>query len=96
MRFYAKTHKHYYGIDLHAKIMNVCIIDADGAIVLHRNIATSLEDFLRVIATFLENTAVTRRDTSNPNEIPTCASTCTCTSKLDYIFSAIEEIILLQ
>jgi len=58
MRFYTKTHKHYCGIDLHAKKMFVCILDADGAVVLHRNIATSPEDFLRVISPFREDLVV--------------------------------------
>ena len=58
MRFYTKTHKHYCGIDLHAKKMFVCILDADGTVLLHRNIATSPEDFLRVIAPFREDLVV--------------------------------------
>jgi len=58
MRFYTKTHKHYCGIDLHAKKMFVCILNADGAVLLHRNIATSPEDFLKVIAPFREDLLV--------------------------------------
>ena len=58
MRFYTKTHKHYCGIDLHAKKMFVCILDAEGTVVLHRNITTSPEDFLKVIAPFREDLAV--------------------------------------
>lgn len=27
MRFYAKTHQHYCGIDLHARIMYLCILN---------------------------------------------------------------------
>jgi len=58
MRFYTKTHKHYCGIDLHAKKMFVCILDAEGTVVLHRNITTSPEDFLKVIAPFREDLVV--------------------------------------
>jgi len=58
MRFYTKSHKHYCGIDLHAKKMFVCILDADGAVLLHRNIATSPEDFLKVIAPFRDDLVV--------------------------------------
>ncbi|KIE42455.1 IS110 family RNA-guided transposase [Geobacter anodireducens] len=58
MRFYTKTHKHYCGIDLHAKKMFVCILDADGAVVLHRNITTSPDDFLRVIGPFRDDLVV--------------------------------------
>ena len=30
MKFYTKSHKHYCGIDLHTKMMYVCIVDADA------------------------------------------------------------------
>ena len=30
MRFYNQQHKHYCGIDLHARKMYVCIIDQKG------------------------------------------------------------------
>lgn len=40
MRFYNTTHQHYCGIDLHAKTMYVCIINAQGETVLHRNMKT--------------------------------------------------------
>lgn len=52
MRFYTKTRKHYYGIDLHAKKMFACILYADRMVLLNRNIATSPEDFLRDINRF--------------------------------------------
>ena len=38
MRFYTGQHKHYCGIDLHARQMYLCIMDAQGKIVLLRNI----------------------------------------------------------
>jgi transposase len=58
MRFYTNQHKHYCGIDLHAKKMFLCILDASGQIVLHRNIAASPESFLRAIAPFREGLVV--------------------------------------
>ncbi len=30
MRFYTKPHKHYCGVDLHARTMFVCILDGQG------------------------------------------------------------------
>jgi len=45
MRFYTKPHKHYCGIDLHARKMFLCILDAEGNVLLHRNIASSPEAF---------------------------------------------------
>jgi len=40
MSYYTKKHKHYCGIDLHAKMMYVCIINADGDILFHKNMKT--------------------------------------------------------
>ena len=38
MRFYTKQHKYYCGIDLHTRVMYLCILNADGETVLHRNV----------------------------------------------------------
>jgi hypothetical protein len=37
MRFYNRQHRHYCGIDLHVQTMYVCILDATGAVLVHRN-----------------------------------------------------------
>ena len=37
MKFYTKQHQFYCGIDLHARMMYVCILDKEGNIVLHKN-----------------------------------------------------------
>src|SRR6266498_2763439 len=58
MRFYTKTHKHYCGIDLHAKKMYICILDREGNVVLHRNINSNPNEFLRIIAPFREELVV--------------------------------------
>lgn len=58
MKFYTKQHKFYCGIYLHAKSMYLCIINADGDIVLHRNIATKPEVFLKTIAPYREDMVV--------------------------------------
>lgn len=58
MRFYTKQHKYYCGIDLHTKKMYVCILDAGGEVVLHRNIKTDREAFLNVIKPFREDIVV--------------------------------------
>ena len=58
MRFYTKSHKHYCGIDLHAKKMYVCVLDGEGNIVLHRNINCNPKEFLKVIAPFQEGLVV--------------------------------------
>ena len=58
MRFYTKQHKHYCGIDLHARSMYVCILDKEGESVLHRNSKATPEAFLRAIAPYREDIAV--------------------------------------
>jgi hypothetical protein len=58
MRFYTKTHKHYCGIDLHAKKMYVCIIDGEGKILVHCNINCNPAEFLRAIAPYREGLVV--------------------------------------
>ena len=55
MRFYTKPHKHYCGIDLHARTMFVCIVDQQGNVLLQRNIPTSPDEFRRLIAPFRED-----------------------------------------
>lgn len=58
MRFYKNRHQYYCGIDLHAKNMYVCIIDKDGKVLLHKNIATNPGAFLRTIAPYREELVV--------------------------------------
>ena len=58
MRFYTKQHKFYCGIDLHARTMYLCILNQEGKIVLHRDIKTNPETFLKAIAPYREDIAV--------------------------------------
>jgi transposase len=58
MRFYAKQHKFYCGIDLHARTMYLCILNQDGEIVLHRNMRAAPEPFLQAIAPYREDLVV--------------------------------------
>ena len=58
MRFYTTQHPFYCGIDLHARTMYVCILDQSGEIVLHRNMKTDPETFLKAIAPYREGTVV--------------------------------------
>jgi hypothetical protein len=37
MRFYTGQHRFSCGIDLHVRTMYVCILDAAGQVLLHRN-----------------------------------------------------------
>ena len=50
MNFDTGQHKHYCGSDLPAKAMYVCILDQAGTILVHKNLPTTPEAFLRVLA----------------------------------------------
>jgi hypothetical protein len=52
MRFYNTQHPFYCGIDLHARMRYVCILDQSGEILVHRNMKTDPEAFLRAIAPY--------------------------------------------
>ena len=50
MRFYNHQHQYYCGIDLHVKTMYVCILDAAGQVLVHRNLPSTPDAFLEVAA----------------------------------------------
>jgi len=58
MNFYTQQHKHYCGIDLHARAMYVCILDQHGTKLVHKNLPTTPEAFLRVIGPYREDVVV--------------------------------------
>lgn len=58
MRFYTKQHQFYCGIDLHADAMYVCILDATGEAVVHKNIPTKPKSFLRLIKPYRNDLVV--------------------------------------
>lgn len=58
MRFYTKPHRYYCGIDLHARRMYICVLDADGQIRVHRNGPATPEHFLTTIAAYREDVVV--------------------------------------
>lgn len=58
MKFYTKQHRFYCGVDLHADAMYVCILDATGEVVEHRNIPTLPKAFLRLIKPYRSDIVV--------------------------------------
>jgi len=52
MRLYNTQHPFYCGIDLHARAMYVCILNQAGETLLHRNMKTTPEAFLKAIAPY--------------------------------------------
>jgi hypothetical protein len=49
MKFYTRQHKHYCGIDLHARSMYVYVLDQAGVVLVHKNIAAAPEPLLGLI-----------------------------------------------
>ena len=58
MRFYTQQHKHYCGIDLHARQMYLCIVNAAGGVLLSRNIATTPQAFLAAVKAYRDDLVV--------------------------------------
>lgn len=49
MKFYTKTHDYYCGIDLHSRNLYVCILDTEGQVCVHKNIAAHPERLKKLI-----------------------------------------------
>jgi transposase len=58
MRFYQQQHQFYCGVDLHARTMHVCLVDAAGTTLVHKNIAASPERFLALVRPYRAGLAV--------------------------------------
>jgi transposase len=58
MRFYNEQHEHYCGVDLHTRMMYLCILDQAGEILLHRNIRANPEEFLAAVEPYREDLVV--------------------------------------
>jgi hypothetical protein len=52
MRFYTTQHQFYCGIDVHARTMDVCILDQGGESVVHRQLKASPDALLKAIAPY--------------------------------------------
>jgi len=58
MRFYPTTHKHTCGIDLHAKTIYICVLDATGEVVLHCNLPAKPEALLEALAPYRDDLVI--------------------------------------
>lgn len=52
MRYYTRQHQFYCGIDLHARLMYLCVLDSDGKIQLHRNMPATVKDLEGALSPF--------------------------------------------
>src|SRR5207244_5441168 len=58
MRFYTKQHQFYCGIDLHARLLAVCIVDQAGDVVCRTQIPDDKQLLLKTLAPYRPNVAV--------------------------------------
>ncbi len=58
MRFYTQQHRFYCGVDLHARMMYLVVLDAAGNVVLDQDMACDRQMFLKAIAPFRDGMVV--------------------------------------
>jgi predicted NBD/HSP70 family sugar kinase len=58
MRYYTRQHKHYCGIDLHARTMYLCILDQAGEVLLRKSFRAHPDAFLKAVAKYREDLVV--------------------------------------
>jgi transposase len=58
MRFYTHQHTYYCGVDLHTKTMYLCILEASGNPVLHRNTLANPSSFLKAVQPYRDGLVV--------------------------------------
>jgi transposase len=58
MRFYTGQHRFYCGIDLHARLLAVCVLDQAGNVVCHKQIAADKQLLLETLAPFRPDVVV--------------------------------------
>ncbi len=84
MRFYNRQHRHYCGIDLHVKTMYVCILDATGQTLVHRNVKSNPDAFRETVTPYRDDLVVAAsacsRGTGSPMSVrpkasPLCSGT---------------------
>ena len=58
MRFYTQQHRHYCGIDLHARSLYLCILDQAGKTLVHQQLACDRDELLRVLRPYRKDLVV--------------------------------------
>lgn len=58
MQYYTKQHKYTCGIDLHARVLHVCIMDADKNIRVHKAIKANPKALMLLIAPYLDDLVI--------------------------------------
>ncbi len=55
MRFYNNSHPYYCGIDLHTRLLYVCLLDSQANVIVHKEIAANKDDLLLMIESYIGN-----------------------------------------
>jgi transposase len=58
MRFYTQSHRFYCGVDLHARMLAVCVLDQDGQLAFRAQIAAGPDAFRRAVAPYRDGLVV--------------------------------------
>jgi len=58
MRFYTQQHKHYCGIDLHARSPYLCILNQAGEKLVHRKLSCDRDELLKALKPYREDLVV--------------------------------------
>lgn len=58
MRFYNGQHRHWCGIDLHARTMYLCILNPDGEVLVHENRPANADAFLEAVEPYRDGLVV--------------------------------------
>lgn len=58
MRYYTQHHQYYCGIDLHARSLYVCVLDASGDILLHKNLNADPHTLLAALEPFRDGLVI--------------------------------------
>lgn len=58
MRFYTQQHKHYCGIDLHARSLYLCILNQAGEKLVHRKLNCDRDELLKALKPYREDLVV--------------------------------------
>jgi transposase len=58
MRFYTNQHHYYCGVDLHARSLDVCLVNHAGDILVHHHMKAAPEPFLNAVAPYRDGLVV--------------------------------------
>ena len=58
MRFYTNSHPYYCCIDLHARMLYVCIINLASEIMIHQKIAACPDALMKLVQPYIGNVVI--------------------------------------